>query len=631
MSGDNVVNRTIFYLLVCSLALTGCQQATEPLSPEPQTTQPQAAEAQTTEAPPQPNILWIVSEDNSPWLGSYGDTLATTPRLDALAAEGIRYTRAYSNAPVCAPSRSALITGAYPIALGTEHMRSGFKIPRDIRFYPSYLREAGYYTTNNAKKDYNTVDQPDAWDESSRDASYRNRAEGQPFFHIANLGITHESSLHKGSTAVNHDPAAMQLAPFHPDTPEARNDYAVYYDRLQDLDNQVGDILDQLQADGLADSTVVFYYADHGGAVAGTKRFLTEGGLHVPMMIRVPEQYRHLTTHEPVGTVDRPVSFVDLPATLMQIAGIDPPQHMVGTSLLQTGGNRYVFAYGGRMDERRNLVRSVSDGQYRYTRHFLPHRPYGRRLEYLWKAPLMQSWADEYEAGNLDAVQSAFFEPRPAEELYDTDSDPHGTTNLAGQPEFAGKLDELSGALTAWQIEQRDAGLVPEPMLAELDQQGVIRDYVVSGDYPVSEVVALAQAAGARDAANIDLFLAQLQSGHPVKSYWAATGLLLLCEQVQPALPVIESVLDEVEPWTGVVLAEILIELDRPAPATRYLAGALRSDNLMVRLQAMETIVETGLLDPNLKPAIEALIPEDPKQRPYDGRMARYVLQRYEN
>jgi arylsulfatase A-like enzyme len=613
------VKQAIIYLLVCSLALIGCQQKTD------------AVEAEPSNTLPPPNILWIVSEDNSPWLGSYGDPLATTPRLDALAAEGLRYTHAYSNAPVCAPSRAALITGAYPIAFGTEHMRSSFKTPDAIRFYPSYLREAGYYTTNNAKKDYNTNDRPDAWDESSNQASYRNRAEGQPFFHITNLNVTHESRLHRGSVAENHDPARVQLAPSHPDTPEARNDYAVYYDRLQDLDNQVGDILDQLESDGLTDSTIVFYYSDHGGAVAGTKRFLTEGGLHVPMMIRVPEQYRHLVAFEPVGTVDRVVSFVDLPATLLQIAGIEQPGYMVGNSVLQKSDNRYAFAYGGRMDERRNLVRSVTDGQFRYTRNYLPHRPYGRRLEYLWNAPLMQSWASEYAAGKLNADQAAFFEPRPAEELYDISKDPFELVNLAGNPEFAAKHKELSSALTAWQIEQRDAGLVPEPMLTELDEQGFIRDYVVSENYPVEEVVQLAQMAGERDAGNLAELLKQLQSGHPVKSYWAATGLLLLGQDAEAALPAIKTVLGEVKPWTGIVLAELLLGLEHTDEASAYLAEVLESDSLMVRLQAMETIVETGLFDPGLKAAIESLIPGDPKQRPYDGRMARYVLERYEN
>ena len=608
------MNRPVIFLIICSLALAACQ-----VTPE------------APRQPVQPNILWIVSEDNSPWLGSYGDDLATTPRLDALAAEGIRYTRAYSNAAVCAPSRNALITGAYPIAFGTEHMRSGYKIPEEIRFYPSYLREAGYYTTNNSKKDYNTVDQPDAWDESSREASYRNRAEGQPFFHITNLSTTHESRLHYGSSAENHDPAEVQLAPYHPDTPEARNDYAVYYDRLEELDGQVGDILDQLDEDGLAESTIVFYYSDHGGAVAGTKRFLTEDGLHVPLFIRVPEGYRHLFDYDVTDTVNRVVSFVDLPPTLLRIAGISLPAHMVGSSVLHESENRYVFAYGGRADERRNLVRSVSDGQYRLTRNYLPHRPYGRRLEFLWRAPRMQSWASEYEAGRLNAVQSAFFEPRPDVELYDLRKDPHGVVNVAGQAGFSDKLDELSNALTRWQIEQRDASLVPEPMLLELDQKGVIRDYVESDDYPVAEIIALAQAAGTRDTGMLDKFVEQLQSGHPVKSYWAANGLLLLGQSAHPALPVIEIALDEVEPWTGVVLAELLIGLNQVSTAARYLEGALNSENLMVRLQAMETIVETGLADPFLKPSIEAMVPDDPTQRPYDGRLARYVLQRYEN
>jgi len=283
------------------------------------------------------------------------------------------------------------------------------------------------------------------------------------------------------------------------------------------------------------------------------------------------------------------------------------------------------------MDDRRNLVRSVSDGQYRLTRNYLPHRPYGRRLEFLWRAPLMQSWANEYEAGKLNAVQSAFFESRPAVELYDVVNDPHGTVNLAGQPELAEKFEELSGALTRWQIKNHDAGLVPEPMLLELDREGVIRDYVVSDDYAGHEIVQLAQAAGKRDPALLDTFLEHLQSGHPVESYWAATGLLLLGEDSRSALPNIEDLLAEVEPWTGIVLAELLIRLDRQALATPYLAKSLKSDNMMVRLQAMETIVETGLLDPALKPAIAAMVPDDPDERPYDARLGRYVLQLYEN
>ena len=348
-------------------------------------------------------------------------------------------------------------------------------------------------------------------------------------------------------------------------------------------------------------------------------------------MIRVPERFRSLVGYEGTGTVDRPVSFVDLPATLLRLAGIELPAQMAGTSVLHDGENPYVFAYGGRIDERRNLVRSVNDGQYRLTRNYLPHRPYGRRLGFLWRAPLMQSWASEYEAGRLNAIQSAFFEPRAAVELYDIQSDPHETVNLAARPEFADKLEELSTALAGWQITQRDAGLIPEAMLTELDRDGVIRDYVVSDDYPVEEIVQLAQAAGTRDAGKLNQFVEQLQSGHPVKSYWAATGLLLLGDESEQALPVIEEWLAKVEPWTAVVLAELLIHLDRQSLATEYLGAALGSDNLMIRLQAMETIVETDLTDPTLKLAIEAMVPEDPDDRPYDGRLARYVMQRYED
>ena len=220
-------------------------------------------------------------------------------------------------------------------------------------------------------------------------------------------------------------------------------------------------------------------------------------------------------------------------------------------------------------------------------------------------------------------VTCDLWEAGGAVERDDGRKDRDGVVNGAEKAELAGKLKEVAGALTDWQLEQREAGLIRETMWTQLDREGMIRDYVVSENYPIEEIVRLAQAAGDRDAALLDDFLTQLQSGHPVKSYWAATGLLMLVQGAQPALSVIESALEQVEPWTGIVLAETLIGLDRPSPAIRYLEGALRSENLMVRLQAMETIVETGLVNTALRPTSEDMVPEHPSQRPADGRRTR--------
>ncbi|HET7180019.1 MAG TPA: sulfatase-like hydrolase/transferase, partial [Chryseosolibacter sp.] len=200
---------------------------------------------QSSDGQDRPNILWIVSEDNSPLIGAYGDAFATTPNIDRLAREGVRYTNAFSTAPVCAPSRSTLITGMYPSSLGTENMRSTYPLPSFAKFFPRYLREAGYYTSNNAKKDYNTVDQPEAWDESSQKATYLNRKPGQPFFAVFNINVSHESQLHTSIPAaqLHHDPEKVPIPPYHPRTEEVKHDWAQYYDKIEAMDEQVGRIL----------------------------------------------------------------------------------------------------------------------------------------------------------------------------------------------------------------------------------------------------------------------------------------------------------------------------------------------------------------------------------------------------
>ncbi len=248
--------------------------------------------AQTT-APP--NILWIVSEDNSPLIGAYGDSFATTPNIDKLASEGVLYTNAFATAPVCAPSRSTLITGMYPPSIGTENMRSNYQAPDFVKFYPKYLREKGYYTSNNVKKDYNVAeDQEDAWNESSNDATYKNRKKGQPFFAIFNTTISHESCIHKSipTAELRHKPSDVTLPPYHPDTPEMRHDWAQYYDKVEDMDTFVGKVLADLEKSGEAENTIVFYYSDHGGVLGRSKRFMYESGLHIPLVVRFPKKVR---------------------------------------------------------------------------------------------------------------------------------------------------------------------------------------------------------------------------------------------------------------------------------------------------------------------------------------------------
>jgi len=223
-----------------------------------------AVAAARQEDRPRPNILWITSEDNGTELGCYEDPYARTPHIDRLAARGLKYLNAWSNAPVCAPARTTIISGMYPPSTGSEHMRSLVKLPAGFRMFPQYLRDAGYYCTNNAKEDYNLKKPGQVWDESSRQAHWRNRQPGQPFFAVFNITTSHESQLRKRPHRLVHDPSQAPVPTYHPDTPEVRHDWAQYYDKLTEMDTEVGERLDELEVAGLADHTIIFYYGDHG-------------------------------------------------------------------------------------------------------------------------------------------------------------------------------------------------------------------------------------------------------------------------------------------------------------------------------------------------------------------------------
>jgi arylsulfatase A-like enzyme len=277
-----------------------------------------------------PNILWLVSEDNSPFLGCYGDKFATSPNIDKLASEGFLYTHAYCNAPVCAPARNSIITGVYANSNGHEHMRSNYKKSDIVKTYPEFLRKAGYYCTNNDKTDYNTssIDPGKIWDESSNKAHYKNRASGQPFFAVFNTMISHESSLHTSTPKdkLHHNPDEVVLPPYHPVTNDIKHDWAQYYDEIEKMDAWVGEKLQELEDAGLSENTIVFYYGDNGGVLPFSKRYVYERGTQVPFIIKIPEKYSYLYPAEKPGKrVGRLVSFVDLAPTLLSIVGIPVP------------------------------------------------------------------------------------------------------------------------------------------------------------------------------------------------------------------------------------------------------------------------------------------------------------------
>lgn len=577
-----------------------------------------------------PNILWIVSEDNSPFIGAYGDEFATTPHIDKLAERSVRYTNAFATAPVCAPARSTIITGVYPTAMGTQHMRSANPIPSLIRFFPGYLRDAGYYTTNNSKKDYNTVDQPEVWDESSPTATYKNRKPGQPFFAVFNITTSHESSLHQPADSLRHDPDQVPIPPYHPSSPEMKHDWAQYYDKIEEMDARVGEILQELEEAGLADSTIVFYYSDHGGVLGRSKRFLYESGLQVPLIIHFPKMYKELAPGPPGSSLDRIVTFVDFAPTILSMANIGVPPYMQGQAFLgkqQAAPRDFAFAFRGRMDERIDMMRSVRDKKYRYIRNYMPHKIYGQYLEYLWKAPSMASWERLHKEGKLNEVQSRFWNAKPAEELYDVQADPHNVVNLALNPDYADVLDRMRKANQEWMLQTLDLGFIPEAMFEEV-REPTLYEYGRSGRYRLGEIMDIAEAASSGSAEHLPLFMQRLTNPDPIQRYWAATGCIILGEKARPAMAALKKALDDPQVAVRIAAAEALYVLGESVVAIKTLQAALKDSNKMARVQALNAL---EIMEGDARPAfaaIEALTSDKLQDQDYDIRAANHLFQK---
>ena len=420
-----------------------------------------------------PNILWVSFEDTNPFYGCYGDPLARTPNLDRLAAQGRRWPHCFSTAGVCAPARSAVITGMYAISIGTHHMRTRHTnahtpelptpyssvVPHYVKCFTEYLRAQGYYCTNNAKIDYQFDPPVTAWDELGDQAHWRNRPDpDQPFFAVFNLTRTHESGMWPEKCAdPAFDPDDMVPPPHFPNTPKVRQALARMYTHIENNDRELGELLRQLEEDGLADHTFVFNWSDHGPLPRG-KRWPYDAGIHVPLIVRGPG----LAAGEVSGDL---VSTVDLGPTVLSLAGIDVPRHMQGRAFLgeQVQAPRdYVYATRDRHDESYDMVRAVRDKRFKYMRHYYPELPYFQWLPYLNRHPIAEEMWRLHLDGGLDEAQSLMFEPRPVEELYDTHADPHELINLAADPAYAEDLRRLRGALDDWLAEVGDMGEVAE-------------------------------------------------------------------------------------------------------------------------------------------------------------------------
>lgn len=421
-----------------------------------------------------PNILWVSFEDTNPFYGCYGDQVARTPNLDRLASEGCRWPNTFSTAGVCAPARSAIITGMYPISIGTQHMRTTHTnrftpemptpysavVPHYVKCFTEYLRAAGYYCTNNVKTDYQFNPPLTAWDELSTSAHWRNRPDpDQPFFAVFNLGRTHESGMWPEKCPdIKFDPDAVDPPPYYPDTLKVRKAIARMYTNIEHNDGILGEFLRQLEEDGLADNTVVFHWSDHGPLPRG-KRWPYDRGINVPMIVRWPGQL------DPGSLRGRLLSTIDLGPTVLSIAGVNIPQHMQGKAFLgsqATSPRQYIYASRDRYDESYDMVRAVRDKRFKYIRNCRPELPYLLWIPYRNRHPILQEMWRLYMADELEGAQRLMFQNRPVEELYDTKADPHEIHNLADDRSYKSELERLRKALDDWRQEVGDMGEIPE-------------------------------------------------------------------------------------------------------------------------------------------------------------------------
>ena len=585
-----------------------------------------------------PNILWITSEDNSPLLGCYGDHFATTPNMDRLASEGFLYTNAYANTPVCAPARNTLLTGVYACSSGNEHMRSSYAKSETVRPYTEFLLEKGYYCTNNSKTDYNfsPVNLEEIWNECGREAHYRNRTEGQPFFAIFNLTISHESCLHSSTpdSLLRHRPEEVILPPYHPDTPEMRHDWAQYYDKVEDLDTKVGEILAELEEAGLAENTIVFYYSDHGGVLGRSKRFLYETGTRIPLIIRIPEKYKKLyPAPKTASKVDRLVSFVDMAPTLLSLTGTQVPAHMQGSAFLgkyMGEDPEHIYMFRDRMDGRYDMSRSLVDGKYRYTRYFNPNRIWMQHLEYLWRAPSMRSWERAYLAGECNEVQSRYWKTKPVEELFDTENDPWEVNNLAADPAYAQKLDQMRMAMMEKSKEIRDAGFIPEADRIVRTGGRPAYDYMRSATLPFEEIRQAAFMATEADPENLERLTAMLENDDSAIRYWGLQGLIILGEKAVPSPEQVKKAALDSSWNVSVLAAEYLYMRGEKELATEALHRVLASDQPMARTAALNCIDVIGAGPGDFLQSCQDILESyELIDRQYDVRVIQWLFEKW--
>ena len=595
-----------------------------------------------------PNVLWISCEDISPHLGCYGHEKAITPTLDNLASRGTRYTHAFTTTPVCATNRSSIITGMYPTTIGTHHMRSSVKLPEHIKCFPHYLRAAGYYCTNNSKTDYNFPVPPGVWDENSGKAHWRGRKPGQLFFHVRNFTNTHESqNWPRGEEHIRQtpdlkpdqrqDPAALELPPYYPDTPEVRRDWANYFENITQLDYNVAKLLKELDDDGLAEETIVFFWSDHGVGLPRGKRWLYDSGTHVPLLVHIPDKFRSDQQAEPGTVTDELISFIDLAPTVLNLCNVEIPDPMQGRAFLGrnlSAPREFVLSVRDRMDERYDMIRTVRDKRYRYIRNYMPWKPYTQWLGYAERNETMKALRRLHADRDLDEVQQRFMAGhKPFEELYDSESDPYELNNLAVSKvrESELPLKTFRNRLDQWHLETRDLGFWIESTFDSEENKHGSRWAIGHNPAIAKTLSEMIHFASQDTYSQPYMTMIALSSENPLIRNWAVAGMTWSVQRNDQETDR-DDAAQQLNNLTKATLANIRIAAADGACQTGQvdtglpiLIQALDADNPWDRLAAVIAIDELGERARPAKPMLEKSLKDS---NGYVVRVAEHALEK---
>lgn len=584
---------------------------------------------------PKPNILWITIEDTSPqFIGTYGNKTANTPVIDKLAREGVLFTNAFSTGTVCSPSRTAIITGVKVYRTGTGNHRSKYPVPDFIKGFPYYLQKQGYYTTNNVKTDYNVAGEKEfineAWDESSGEAGWWGRKPGQPFFSVFNYNDSHQSRTmtmsyewylenvyNKLSPEDRTSDNEFDMPPFYRDTPEMRKQFSRVYNSIKLTDNKIGQLLSRLEKDNLKDSTIIFFYADHGEGMPRGKTNGINFGYRIPFIIWFPKMYKDLSPWGSNGiTTNELIDFTDLSATLISIAGGDIPEHIDGRPFMgdkRSATVKHLFLSNDRSDNGIDIVRTVTDGKYLYSRNFMPFIPEARYIRYMEIGEIKQLMRNDLEKNKLNPLQKSLFESRPPEFLYDIENDMWETENLAKDPDYEEILLKMRNLMKNEIISSRDIMLLPEYEIEVLSESTTAYQFRLDNTkYPVERIYEAASLSGFRGKEVTKKQINLLNDHDEIIRYWAIVGLRSQNKSVMKrySTEIINAIGDPYLP-VAVTASAIAFELLNNRAAREDLKKFCASENQIISLMAINYLLYTSNKEPFVKTIKEVHSMED--------------------